>query len=82
MDCTIIEGLTDFQSHHPYKGNLDIAKLESVLNEKKGKVPMILVTITSSGGQPVSMQNLEQVYQTGTSLLYWVLPVLSSTYFE
>jgi len=63
IDCTIDEAYnTTFD--HPFKGNLDLNKLENVLkNNPKENIPLIIVTITcnSSGGQPVSMQNLKAV---------------------
>ncbi len=64
VDCTIDEAF-DTTLIHPYKGNVDLNKLEKVLKENpKEKVPLIIVTITcnSSGGQPVSMSNLREVH--------------------
>lgn len=63
IDCTIDEAF-ETANLHPFKGNLDLSKLENVLsNNPKEKISMIIVTITcnSSGGQPVSMQNLKEV---------------------
>lgn len=63
LDCTIDEAAkTDL--YHPFKGNLDIAKLEkAVQTYGTGRIPLILVTVTcnSTGGQPVSMENLAEV---------------------
>jgi len=64
IDCTIDEAF-DTTVKHPFKGNIDLDKLENVLKTNpKGKVPLIVVTLTcnSSGGQPVSMANLKGVY--------------------
>jgi tryptophanase len=65
VDCTIDEAYST-TIHHDFKGNIDLDKLEKVLKNNPAKrIPMIIVTITcnSSGGQPVSMQNLKEVYQ-------------------
>ena len=64
VDCTIDEAF-DTTLIHPFKGNVDLNKLETVLkNNPKEKIPFIIVTVTcnSSGGQPVSMANLKGVY--------------------
>ena len=63
FDCTI-DKAGDTRDHHPFKGNLDLNKLENVFQVYgKERIPMIIVTITcnSTGGQPVSMQNLREV---------------------
>ncbi len=62
VDCTIDEA-KNTQLEHPFKGNVDIKKLEKVLQEQGDKVPFVIVTITNNtaGGQPVSMQNLREV---------------------
>ncbi|HPS26239.1 MAG TPA: tryptophanase [Bacteroidales bacterium] len=67
VDCTIDEAF-DTTLIHPFKGNVDLNKLEDVLkNNPKEKIPFIIVTVTcnSSGGQPVSMANLRDVYSMG-----------------
>ena len=64
VDCTIDEAFNTTLDH-PFKGNLDLNKLEDVLkNNPAEKVPFVIVTVTcnSSGGQPVSMQNIKDVY--------------------
>jgi len=63
IDCVIDEGL-DPDSLHPFKGNIDLEKLEHVI-KKYGpqRIPLIMITVTnnSGGGQPVSMENIKQV---------------------
>ena len=64
VDCTIDEAFHPTQ-YHPFKGNLDLNKLEDVLKSHPiEKISMIIVTVTNntSGGQPVSMQNIKEVY--------------------
>ncbi|MCH5220098.1 MAG: tryptophanase [Muribaculaceae bacterium] len=61
-DCTVDEA-KDTQLELPFKGNVDIAKLEKVLAENTDKISFIIVTITNNtaGGQPVSMANLKDI---------------------
>jgi len=61
VDCTIDEA-KDTQLEIPFKGNVDINKLEAVLKKDGDRVPFIIMTCTNntSGGQPVSMQNLHE----------------------
>jgi tryptophanase len=68
IDCTIDEAFNT-TIEHPFKGNLDLNKLEGVLKEyPREQVSMIVVTITcnSSGGQPVSLANMKDVKALGT----------------
>lgn len=63
VDCTVDEAY-DTTLDYPFKGNIDLAKLEKVLTSNPlDKIPMIIITITcnTSGGQPVSMQNIREV---------------------
>lgn len=64
VDLTV-DDVKDTQKEVPFKGNVDIDKLEKFLAEKADKVPFIIVTITNNtaGGQPVSMDNLRRVRQ-------------------
>lgn len=64
IDCTVDEGKRS-EGEFPFKGNIDISKLEDVIKEYGARhVAYVLVTITcnSGGGQPVSMQNIKDVY--------------------
>lgn len=63
IDCTIDEAF-DINDMHPFKGNIDLNKLEQVYkNHPKEQIPFCLITITcnSSGGQPVSIANIKAV---------------------
>ncbi|MDD2197712.1 MAG: tryptophanase [Bacteroidales bacterium] len=62
VDLTI-DIASDTQAYHPFKGNVDIDKLEKYMAENAAKVPFIIVTVTNNtaGGQPVSMECLREV---------------------
>ncbi len=64
VDCTIDEAF-DTTIQHDFKGNINLEKLEKTFNDyPMAKIPMVIVTVTcnSSGGQPVSMQNIKDVH--------------------
>ncbi len=63
LDCTIDEAY-DTEHYHPFKGNIDLDKLENAFKKYgKEKIPFVVLTVTcnTAGGQPVSMENIEQV---------------------
>ncbi|HDS03500.1 MAG TPA: aminotransferase class I/II-fold pyridoxal phosphate-dependent enzyme [Firmicutes bacterium] len=62
VDCTIDEAF-DTTKEHPFKGNIDMEKLETVLKaNKRDDIPLVILTVTcnSAGGQPVSMSNIKE----------------------
>lgn len=81
IDCTIDEAChTD--EYHPFKGNIDLQKLEDVFKKyPKEKIPLCIITITcnTSGGQPVSMQNIGEV--SSLCRKYGVLPIFDAARF-
>ena len=63
LDCTIDEAV-DTQLEIPFKGNVDVRKLEKALQATpKEKIPCVVLTVTNNtaGGQPVSMENIRDV---------------------
>ncbi len=63
IDCTIDEAF-DTHADFPFKGNVDIQKLENVfISESADNIPFVILTLTNNtaGGQPVSMQNMREV---------------------
>ena len=58
-DLVIAEG-NDPASLHPFKGNMDLDRLETYLQEHGDSVPCVMITITNNagGGQPVELENI------------------------
>ncbi len=60
----IIDDAHDPQSLHPFKGNVDLSKLQRLIDEVGAdKIPYVSVagTVNMAGGQPISMENLKAV---------------------
>jgi tryptophanase len=63
VDCTVDEAF-DPDSDFPFKGDVDLGKLEAALGSKpREMVPLCVLTTTcnTAGGQPVSMANVRAV---------------------
>lgn len=62
----IIDEAHDPTSLHPFKGNLDLQKLEDLIKKVGAeRIPCICVaaTVNMAGGQPISIANLREVRQ-------------------
>jgi tyrosine phenol-lyase len=60
VDFLIPEGM-DPEAIHPFKGNIDIDRVETFIEEVgRDRVPIGMLTVTNNagGGQPVSMENI------------------------
>lgn len=53
----------DTQSEAPFKGDMDLDRLARTLEQDRGRIPMVFITVTNNsiGGQPVSMANVRAV---------------------
>ena len=61
----IIDEAHDTEALHPFKGNVDLAKLQAVIDEVGAdRIPYVSVetNVNMAGGQPMSMANLEGTY--------------------
>lgn len=61
----IVDEAHNSQSEFPFKGNVDISKMEKLINEVGAdKIPYISLEgcVNMAGGQPFSMQNLKELH--------------------
>lgn len=81
VDCTVSYAM-DITNLDPFKGNVDLERLEQVLKETPHeKLGCIVMTVTNNtaGGQPVSMANLRGVRELADR--YKVLVIIDSARF-
>jgi tyrosine phenol-lyase len=53
----------DIKSRYPFKGDIDVSKLEEILKKERGKVAFVRIEAVANllGGQPISMKNIREV---------------------
>lgn len=62
IDC-VVEEAKKPEVRAPFKGNMDVEKLEKLINEYgPEKIALVVMTVTnnSAGGQPVSIENMRE----------------------
>jgi tyrosine phenol-lyase len=75
----IIDEAHEPASEHPFKGNVDLEKLEAVFRDNPGRVPYVSIagTVNMAGGQPISLGNLQAVYELARA--YRIRVILDAT---
>ena len=64
VDYAVDEGLDAASSALPFKGNICLNKMQTLIREKGAdKISVVIITVTcnNNGGQPVSMKNIREV---------------------
>ena len=73
----IIDEAHDPANPHPFKGNVDLAKLQRVIEDAgAGKIPYVCIagTVNMAGGQPQSMENMRAVRELADNTIFpWCL---------
>jgi len=84
----VIPEAHDPASEHPFKGNVDLEKLESVIREYGStRIPYVSVaaTVNMAGGQPISLENLRAVRELtqrhGVRIILDATRVVENAYF-
>lgn len=84
----IIDEAHDPDSTHPFKGNIDLQKLESLIKKVgENKIPYVSVaaTVNMAGGQPISMENIKAVrqltYKYGIKIILDATRAVENAYF-
>lgn len=84
----IIDDAHDPTNEHPFKGNIDLEKLENVIKEHGAdKIPYVSIatSVNMAGGQPISLENLKQVRELtnkyGIKIIHDMTRVAENAYF-
>ncbi len=84
----IIDEAHDPESEHPFKGNVDLGKLEALIKRHGAdKIPYICIAtaVNMAGGQPISLQNLKELRELtqnhGIPIIHDMTRVAENAYF-
>lgn len=84
----IIDEAHDPQSLHPFKGNVDLSKLQRLIDThgpKKIAYVTVAATVNMAGGQPISLENLKAVrkltQQYGIKVILDATRAIENAYF-
>jgi tyrosine phenol-lyase len=84
----IIDEAHNPEDPHPFKGNIDLDKLQRIIKKHGAKrIPYVCVAVTvnMAGGQPVSMENLKQVREltakNGIKIILDMTRIAENAYF-
>ena len=84
----IIDEAHDPENEHPFKANVDLNKLEDLIEEKGAdRIPYVSIatSVNMAGGQPISMANLKEVRaltdKYGIPIIHDMTRVAENAYF-
>ncbi len=84
----IIDEAHDPQNQHPFKGNIDLQRMEDLINKVGAdKIPYLSIagTVNMAGGQPFSMENLKQTRELcnkhGIRIIFDATRAVENAYF-
>lgn len=84
----IIDEAHDPLNEHPFKGNVNLSKLENLVKKHgAGKIPYVSIAtnVNMAGGQPISMQNLRDLraytQKHGIRIIHDMTRVAENAYF-
>lgn len=84
----IIDEAHDSENEHPFKGNVDLKKLDALVKKYGAKrIPYVCIAtnVNMAGGQPISMKNLKEVRsytkRHGIKIIHDMTRVAENAYF-
>lgn len=84
----IIDEAHDSENLHPFKGNIDLKKLDALVKKHGAKrIPYVCIAtnVNMAGGQPISMENLKEVRsytnKHGIKIIHDMTRVAENAYF-